>query len=176
MIAPISSWAAAVSGMVDEGVYSGIELFVRAIPYNYYSLLTIVFVIGLSVMGFDYGPMKKHEKNAAEKGDLFTTGNRVANADNAPKGSERGRVFDLLIPVIVLIVSCVIGMIYVGGFFEGVGFVDAFSATDASVGLPWGSLIALIFTIIYFLCRRLVSFKEAMECLTKGFMPWFLPC
>lgn len=169
MIAPISSWAAAVSGMVDEGVYSGIELFVRAIPYNYYSLLTIVFVIGLSVMGFDYGPMKKHEKNAAEKGDLFTTGNRVANADNAPKGSERGRVFDLLIPVIVLIVSCVIGMIYVGGFFEGVGFVDAFSATDASVGLPWGSLIALIFTIIYFLCRRLVSFKEAMECLTKGF-------
>ena len=120
-------------------------------------------------MGFDYGPMKKHEKNAAEKGDLFTTGNRVANADNAPKGSERGRVFDLLIPVIVLIVSCIIGMIYVGGFFEGVGFVDAFSATDASVGLPWGSLIALIFTIIYFLCRRLVSFKEAMECLTKGF-------
>ena len=92
MIAPISSWAAAVSGMVDEGVYSGIELFVRAIPYNYYSLLTIVFVVGMALMGFDYGPMAKHERNAREKGDLFTEGERVTNADNAPKGSERGKV------------------------------------------------------------------------------------
>ena len=170
MIAPISSWAAAVSGMVDEGVYSGIELFVRAIPYNYYSLLTIVFVIGMALMGFDYGPMVKHERNAREKGDLFTEGERVANADNAPKGSTRGKVYDLLIPVIVLIVCCVIGMIYVGGFFEGVGFIDAFSATDASVGLPWGSLIALLFAIVYYMCRRLVSFKEAMNCLTQGFI------
>ena len=129
MIAPISSWAAAVSGMVDEGVYSGIELFVRAIPYNYYSLLTIVFVIGMALMGFDYGPMAKHERNAREKGDLFTEGERVTNADNAPKGSERGKVYDLLIPVIVLIVCCVVGMIYVGGFFEGVDFSDAFSAS-----------------------------------------------
>ena len=120
MIAPISSWAAAVSGMVDEGVYSGIELFVRAIPYNYYSLLTIVFVVGMALMGFDYGPMAKHERNAREKGDLFTEGERVTNADNAPKGSERGKVYDLLIPVIVLIICCVVGMIYVGGFFEGV--------------------------------------------------------
>lgn len=116
MIAPISSWAAAVSGMVDEGVYSGIELFVRAIPYNYYSLLTIVFVVGMALMGFDYGPMAKHERNAREKGDLFTEGERVTNADNAPKGSERGKVYDLLIPVIVLIICCVVGMIYVGGF------------------------------------------------------------
>ena len=170
MIAPISSWAAAVSGMVDEGVYSGIELFVRAIPYNYYSLLTIVFVVGMALMGFDYGPMAKHERNAREKGDLFTEGERVANADNAPKGSTRGKVYDLLIPVIVLIVCCVIGMIYVGGFFEGVGFIDAFSATDASVGLPWGSLIALLFAIVYYMCRRLVSFKEAMNCLTQGFI------
>ena len=170
MIAPISSWAAAVSGMVDEGVYSGIELFVRAIPYNYYSLLTIVFVIGMALMGFDYGPMVKHERNAREKGDLFTEGERVVNADNAPKGSTRGKVYDLLIPVIVLIVCCVIGMIYVGGFFEGVGFIDAFSATDASVGLPWGSLIALLFAIVYYMCRRLVSFKEAMNCLTQGFI------
>ena len=128
MIAPISSWAAAVSGMVDEGVYSGIELFVRAIPYNYYSLLTIVFVVGMALMGFDYGPMAKHERNAREKGDLFTEGERVANADNAP------------------------------------------SATDASVGLPWGSLIALLFAIVYYMCRRLVSFKEAMNCLTQGFI------
>ena len=148
MIAPISSWAAAVSGMVDEGVYSGIELFVRAIPYNYYSLLTIVFVVGMALMGFDYGPMAKHERNAREKGDLFTEGERVTNADNAPKGSERGKVYDLLIPVIVLIICCVVGMIYVGGFFEGVDFIDAFSATDASVGLPWGSLIALLFAIV----------------------------
>ena len=155
MIAPISSWAAAVSGMVDEGVYSGIELFVRAIPYNYYSLLTIVFVVGMALMGFDYGPMAKHERNAREKGDLFTEGERVTNADNAPKGSERGKVYDLLIPVIVLIICCVVGMIYVGGFFEGVGFIDAFSATDASVGLPWGSLIALLFAIVYYMCRRL---------------------
>ena len=149
MIAPISSWAAAVSGMVDEGVYSGIELFVRAIPYNYYSLLTIVFVVGMALMGFDYGPMAKHERNAREKGDLFTEGERVTNADNAPKGSEKGKVYDLLIPVIVLIICCVVGMIYVGGFFDGVGFIDAFSATDASVGLPWGSLIALLFAIVY---------------------------
>ena len=170
MIAPISSWAAAVSGMVDEGVYSGIELFVRAIPYNYYSLLTIVFVVGMALMGFDYGPMAKHERNAREKGDLFTEGERVTNADNAPKGSERGKVYDLLIPVIVLIICCVVGMIYVGGFFEGVGFIDAFSATDASVGLPWGSLIALLFAIVYYMCRRLVSFKEAMNCLTQGFI------
>ena len=120
MIAPISSWAAAVSGMVDEGVYSGIELFVRAIPYNYYSLLTIVFVVGMALMGFDYGPMAKHERNAREKGDLFTEGERVTNADNAPKGSEKGKVYDLLIPVIVLIICCIVGMIYVGGFFEGV--------------------------------------------------------
>ena len=165
MIAPISSWAAAVSGMVDEGVYSGIELFVRAIPYNYYSLLTIVFVVGMALMGFDYGPMAKHERNAREKGDLFTEGERVANADNAPKGSTRGKVYDLLIPVIVLIVCCVIGMIYVGGFFEGVGFIDAFSATDASVGLPWGSLIALLFAIVYYMCRR-----------PRASLPWFLPC
>ena len=170
IIAPISSWAAAVSGMVDEGVYSGIELFVRAIPYNYYSLLTIVFVVGMALMGFDYGPMAKHERNAIEKGDLFTEGERVTNADNAPKGSERGKVYDLLIPVIVLIICCVVGMIYVGGFFEGVGFIDAFSATDASVGLPWGSLIALLFAIVYYMCRRLVSFKEAMNCLTQGFI------
>ena len=104
--------------------------------------------------------MVKHERNAREKGDLFTEGERVVNADNAPKGSTRGKVYDLLIPVIVLIVCCVIGMIYVGGFFEGVGFIDAFSATDASVGLPWGSLIALLFAIVYYMCRRLVSFKE----------------
>ena len=184
MIAPISSWAAAVSGMVDEGVYSGIELFVRAIPYNYYSLLTIVFVIGMALMGFDYGPMVKHERNAREKGDLFTEGERVVNADNAPKGSTRGKVYDLLIPVIVLIVCCVIGMIYVGGFF-GVDawggtdcagdFISAFGNTDAFIGLPWGGLIALVLTVIYLVARKVLSFKEAMECVPKGFIAMVPP-
>ena len=169
MIAPISSWAAAVSGMVDEGVYSGIELFVRAIPYNYYSLLTIVFVVGMALMGFDYGPMAKHERNAREKGDLFTEGERVANADNAPKGSTRGKVYDLLIPVIVLIVCCVIGMIYSGGFFSGADFITAFSESDASVGLMIGSAGALVFTLIYYFCRRLMSFRELMGCIPEGF-------
>ena len=169
MIAPISSWAAAVSGMVDEGVYSGIELFVRAIPYNYYSLLTIVFVVGMALMGFDYGPMAKHERNAREKGDLFTEGERVVNADNAPKGSTRGKVYDLLIPVIVLIVCCVIGMIYSGGFFSGVGFVEAFSGSDASVGLMYGSFFALVITIIYYMFRRVLKFSESMSCIPEGF-------
>ena len=169
MIAPISSWAAAVSGMVDEGVYSGIELFVRAIPYNYYSLLTIVFVVGMALMGFDYGPMAKHERNAREKGDLFTEGERVANADNAPKGSTRGKVYDLLIPVIVLIVCCVIGMIYSGGFFSGVDFVSAFAGSDASVGLALGSIFALLLTILYYCLRRIMSFRECCDCLPYGF-------
>ncbi|MCQ2557733.1 MAG: Na+/H+ antiporter NhaC family protein, partial [Oscillospiraceae bacterium] len=169
MIAPISSWAAAVSGMVDEGTMSGIQLFVRAIPWNYYSLLTIVFVIGLALMQFDFGPMKLHEMNARLNGDLFTRGER--RSDEAEQvHSDKGRVFDLVIPIAVLIVMCVIGMIYVGGFFDGASFIDAFGDTDASVGLPWGTLVALIFTIIYYICRRLVSFKDAMECLTKGFI------
>ena len=184
MIAPISSWAAAVSGMVDEGVYSGIELFVRAIPYNYYSLLTIVFVVGMALMGFDYGPMAKHERNAREKGDLFTEGERVANADNAPKGSTRGKVYDLLIPVIVLIVCCVIGMIYVGGFFGADmsgdpsfagDFIGAFGNTNAFVGLPWGGIIALVLTVIYLVARKVLTFKEAMACVPKGFIAMVPP-
>ena len=171
IIAPVSSWAAAVTSSVPEGSgINGFTMFLRTIPYNYYAILTMVMSLFLIFSGFDYGPMVKHERNAREKGDLFTEGERVVNADNAPKGSTRGKVYDLLIPVIVLIVCCVIGMIYVGGFFEGVGFIDAFSATDASVGLPWGSLIALLFAIVYYMCRRLVSFKEAMNCLTQGFI------
>ncbi len=166
MIAPISSWAAAVSGMVDEGVYSGIELFVRAIPYNFYSLLTLIFVIALSIMKFDYGPMRLHEKNA-EKGDLFTV--PVAAEDDALDCSDKGRVIDLILPILILIVLCVIGMLYVGGFWNGVSFVDAFAGTDASLGLPWGALVALVVTIIYLLVRGVVSFKDAMGCVVKGF-------
>ncbi len=167
MIAPISSWAAAVSGMVDEAEYTGIELFVRAIPYNFYSLLTFVFIIAIILMKFDYGPMRTHEFNAVN-GDLFS-GEKHEDTE-ALEGHPNGRVFDLIIPIILLVVFCIIGMIYVGGFFSGETFVDAFGATDASVGLPWGTLIALIITMIYLICRKLITFKEAMACLPKGFI------
>jgi len=169
MIAPVSSWAAAVSQFAEGTDYSGIELFVRAIPYNFYSLLTFVFVIGLALMKFDYGSMRKHEYNAIHNNDLYTCGDRVdeaAKEENNPKG----RVVDLLFPIIVLVVVCIIGLIYVGGFFSGADFVTAFADTDATVGLPWGALIALIVTIIYLVARRVVSFKEAMECVPKGFI------
>ena len=169
MIAPISSWAAAVSGIVDESVMSGTELFVRAIPWNYYSLFTLVFVVGLSLMQFDYGPMKLHEMNARLNGDLFTSGERRSDEADIVT-SPKGRVVDLVLPVLVLIACCVTGMLYVGGFFSGTSFAAAFAGTDASVGLPWGTLIALVFTVIYYICRGLLSFKEAMECITKGFI------
>ena len=169
MIAPISSWAAAVSGIVDESVMSGTELFARAIPWNYYSLFTLVFVVGLSLMQFDYGPMKLHEMNARLNGDLFTSGERRSDEADIVT-SSKGRVVDLVLPVLVLIACCVTGMLYVGGFFSGTSFAAAFAGTDASVGLPWGTLIALVFTVIYYICRGLLSFKEAMECTTKGFI------
>lgn len=172
MIAPISSWAAAVSSYAPEGE-SGLALFVRAIPYNFYSLLTFVFVIGLVLMKFDYGPMKLHEKNA-EKGDLFTTGERADANDEDKPSTTRGRVYDLIIPIVVLIAICICALVYVGrgmgaDYDSSIGFIDAFSNTDATVGLPWGAIIALVIVIIYFVARRLVTFKEAMECVPKGF-------
>ncbi|MBQ5355503.1 MAG: Na+/H+ antiporter NhaC family protein [Clostridia bacterium] len=177
MIAPISSWAAAVSSYAEGTGYSGLSLFVRAIPYNFYSLLTLVFIIALALMKFDYGPMALHEKNAIEKGDLFTSGTEHASEDTAPKGT-RGRVFDLVIPIVVLIVVCVIGLVYVGGFFGtdiwggtdfGGDFIGAFSNTDATIGLPWGGIITLVAVMIYLVCRRTISFKDAMECFPAGF-------
>ncbi len=177
MIAPISSWAAAVSGYAPDG--QGISLFCQAIPYNFYSLLTFVFIITITLMKFDYGPMKLHEANAL-KGDLFTSGTEVGE-DDTP-ATTKAKVIDLLFPIIVLIVVCVFSLFYVGrcmgeewvftsaNYDPSLGFVDAFSNTDATVGLPWGGLVALIFTIIYFVARRLVSFKEAMECIPKGFI------
>ena len=168
MIAPISSWAAAVAGVVEGG--NGIELFVKAIPYNFYSLLTLVFIIALVLMKFDFGPMKQHEKNAIEHGDLYTTGDRVDKEMATEPYSEKGRVMDLVLPIIVLIVFSVIGLIYVGGFWDGSSFIDAFADTDAYVGLPWGSMIALLFTIIYLLCRKVISFSDAMACIPKGFI------
>ena len=176
MIAPVSSWAAAVSGVAEGlgGEMSGIQLFIAAIPYNFYSLLTFVFIIGLVVMRFDYGPMRIHEMSARLNGDLGGL-----EGSEVEKGHEKGRVIDLVIPVIVLIVCCTIGMLYVGGFFgvdwwEGTDcagdFIGAFGNTDAFIGLPWGSVIALIIIVIYMLCRRVITFKAAMECVPKGFI------
>ncbi len=169
MIAPVSSWAAAVSQFAEGTSYSGIELFVRAIPYNFYSLLTLVFVIAITLMKFDYGSMRLHEFNAINQGDLYTCGDRV-DAGVKEEDNPRGRVIDLILPVLILVVTCVIGLIYVGGFFDGKDFVSAFGDTDATVGLPWGALIALIVTIIYLIARRVITFKDAMECIPKGFL------
>lgn len=166
MIAPISSWAAAVASYADEG--QGIALFIRAIPFNFYSLLTFVFIIGLTLMKFDYGPMRIHELNAKKYGDLYTSGDKAEVEESDP--SSNGKVLDLVLPIVVLIAVCVFALVYVGGIFDGSGFVEAFSNTDATVGLPWGSIIALVFTIIYLCARNLVSFKEAMECIPKGFI------
>ena len=167
MIAPISSWAAAVSGVVVG--MSGITLFIKAIPYNFYSLLTIAMVITISLMKFDFGPMKKHEFNAMA-GDLFTEGEKNEAENEMESGSPKGRVIDLLLPIVVLIVSCVCGMLYTGGLFSGAGFIEAFENCDASVGLPWGAFIALIFTIVYLIARGLISFHKSMECIPKGFI------
>ena len=180
MIAPISSWAAAVSSTAEDldiGI-SGIQLFIRAIPYNLYSLMTFAFIIALTLMKFDYGPMRKFEIKAAQ-GDLSMLEGSVNE-----EGSSRGRVIDLLIPVLVLIAACTVGMIYVGGFFgtdawggtDCAGdFVAAFGNTDAFIGLPWGSIIALVLTVIYLVARRVVSFKDAMACVPKGFQAMISP-
>ena len=166
MIAPISSWAAAVSEFAPEG--QGLALFIKAIPYNFYSLLTLVFIVALALMKFDYGPMALHEKNALEKGDLYTCGDR---AESVPvQASAKGKVIDLVLPVIVLIAVCVFALVYVGGILDGANFIDAFSNTDATVGLPWGGLVALIITVIYMVLRRVMTFKEAMDCVPKGFI------
>jgi len=168
MIAPISSWAAAVSDYAEGTGYNGIELFIKAIPYNFYSLLMIVFIIAITLMKFDYGPMAIHEKNALEKGDLFTSGTEHAEAEGLHT-NDKGKVIDLILPIVVLIVICVLALLYVGGFFAGETFVDAFGNTDATVGLPWGGLITLVVMIIYLLIRRVITFKDAMECIPEGF-------
>ena len=168
IIAPISSWAAAVAGFArGAGAENGISLFVSAIPYNFYALLTIVMMIVISVSKFDYGPMKLHEINAVENGDLFTSGARVDSDDE--EVNEKGRVCDLVIPVVILIICCVIGMIYSGGFFSGKDFISAFSDSDASVGLAFGASVSMIITVIYFLIRRVISFKSIMDSLPEGF-------
>ncbi len=168
MIAPISSWAAAVSGYAPEG--EGLKLFIEAIPYNFYSLLTIVFVITLTLMKLDYGPMKLHELNAINNGDLYTSGDRNESAVSTVSASSKNKLIDLILPIVILIVSCVFGLVYIGGIFDGANIVDAFANTDATVGLPWGGLVALVLTVVYFLIRRTMSFKESMECIPQGFI------
>lgn len=166
IIAPISSWAAAVSGTV-EGV-NGISLFIRTIPYNMYALLTILMVILMSVLNVDYGSMRIHEQNAAN-GDLFTTGDNTYSSASETPVTTKGKVIDLVLPVIVLIVLCVTGMIYTGGFFSGAGFIDAFADCDAAYGLSIGSIAALILIVIYYMCRRVLSFNDCMQAIPEGF-------
>lgn len=166
IIAPISSWAAAVTGFVEGE--DGFSIFIRAIPYNYYALLTIIMMVTVVILKMDYGPMKLHETNAL-KGDLYTTPDRpYANAEEDIDESKGG-VIDLIFPIIVLIVCCVIGMIYTGGFFDGAGFVEAFSGSDASVGLMLGSFFAFIITIVFYALRKVLKFSESMACVPDGF-------
>ncbi len=175
IIAPISSWAAAVTYSVppDSGI-NGFEMFLRTIPYNLYALGTIVMMLLIVTLKLDYGPMKLHEENAL-KGDLFTTPDRpFADADNEVP-SSRGKVIDLVLPVVVLIVTCIIGIVYTGGFFDGVGFIDAFADSNSAMGLVFGSLITVIFTFFLYMFRGVLSFKEFMDCFPAGFRSMCAP-
>ena len=172
IIAPISSWAAAVSGFAKGSGMNGLELFINAIPYNFYAILTICMMIVITVGKFEYGPMRKHEMNALN-GDLFSEG-EVVSGKTEETGSSKGRVIDLILPVIVLIISCVIGMIYSGGFFTSgsdgyMNFINAFSNSDASIGLVFGSFVTLILAVLFFMIRKVLSFKECMESIPAGF-------
>ncbi len=168
IIAPISSWAAAVAGFASESDANGIALFISAIPYNFYALLTILMMITLSVTKTDFGPMALHERNAL-KGDLFTTEARPYADADAHEDTSKGKVIDLVLPVVVLVIACIIGLIYTGGFFSGESFVSAFANCSASMGLVLGSSVALVFAIIFFIARRVLSFKQCMACIPEGF-------
>lgn len=183
MIAPVSSWAAAVSGYVQSDNVNGIEMFIKQIPYNYYCLLTLLMIVTISVLNIDYGPMLKHEYNAQVKGDLFTTPERPFAGDDEYEKSANGKssVADLLLPVIVLIVVCIIGLIYSGGYFDpeaGDAYhsvVEAFSNADAATGLSIGALIGLVFTFVYFWVRRSISFEKSFESVPNGFIQMVSP-
>ena len=166
IIAPISSWAAAVTGFVKGE--DGFSIFIRAIPYNYYAILTVIMMVTLVLAKEDYGPMKAHEKNAIE-GDLFTTGDRPFKNTSENAIYNKGKVIDLVFPILSLIVCCVIGMIYSGGFFSGTGFVEAFSGSDASVGLMLGSFFAMVITIVFYAVRKVLRFSDSMACIPEGF-------
>lgn len=167
IIAPISSWAAAVSGFVEG--QDGLAIFVRTIPYNFYAILTIVMMVGMVLMKTEFGAMKTHEINALN-GDLFTTEARpYANATSEDTVNPRGKVMDLVVPIVALVICCVISMIYTGGFFSGTDFVTAFSQSDASLGLTMGSAFGLVITIIFYMVRRVANFRECMDCIPEGF-------
>ena len=166
IIAPISSWAAAVTGFVKGE--DGFSIFIKAIPYNYYALFTIVAMVTLVILQVDFGPMAKHEANA-QKGDLFTTGDRPYAESKQDVIKGKGKVIDLVFPILVLIISCIIGMIYTGGFFDGKGFVDAFAGSDASIGLMLGSFFALIINICFYSIRRVLSFTDCCNSIPEGF-------
>lgn len=167
IIAPISSWAAAVSGFVEGE--DGLSIFVRAIPYNFYALITIVMMVGMVLIKTEFGSMRVHEVNAL-KGDLYTTeGRPYADAEKEGRVNPRGRVIDLVIPIVCLVVCCVIGMIYTGGFFSGTDFVTSFSQSDASVGLTLGSSFALVLTVAFYMVRKVLSFKDCMDSIPEGF-------
>ena len=176
MIAPVSSWAAAVAGYVEADGVSGIQLFIAQIPYNYYCLLTLVMVATMAILNLDYGPMLKHEYNAQVKGDLFTTEERpFAGADEYEEGESKSSVLDLLLPVVVLIATCIIGLIWTGGFFDGETFLDAFANCDASLGLCIGSMISLVFTFVWFWLRGAINFEKSMESVPAGFIQMIAP-
>lgn len=166
IIAPISSWAAAVTGFVEGE--DGFSIFIRAIPYNFYAILTIMMMVGMVLMKVEFGSMKTHELNAV-KGDLFTTPGRPYGSVKDERLETKGKVVDLLIPIIALIICCVIGMLYTGGFFSGTDFVTAFSESDASLGLTYGSFFGLVITIVLYQLRRVIRFSECMACIPEGF-------
>ena len=181
IIAPVSSWAAAVSGFVKDSGVSGFQLFVKAIPFNFYAILTIVMMISLALMKFDYGPMRKFEPYTTEAAkqkidSMIKRGGSFAEAvevkeEGAIKDKSRktGKVIDLVVPIVVLIIACVIGMLYSGGFFSGASVIEAFSDSDASVGLMLGSACTFIIVVIYYMFRRVLKFQDLMSCLPEGF-------
>lgn len=174
IIAPISSWAAAVTGFV-EGT-NGLTLFIQTIPYNFYALLTIVMMITIIKMDFDYGPMKRHEDNAKYNNDLFSADEKnIKPVEEIIPDNPNGKVSNMVLPIVLLIVACVLGMIHTGGFFSGESFVDAFANSDASVGLVYGSVCAFILTIAYYLVRKILPFSKCMECIPTGFKQMIAP-
>ena len=181
MIAPVSSWAAAVSGYVNSDSVSGIEMFIKQIPWNYYCLLTLLMIVVISILNIDYGPMLTHEYNAQVKNDLFTTPERpFEGADDYEEGTKHSSVLDLLLPVIVLIALCIIGLIWTGGVFDTESdnyqnFVMAFSDASAGPGLCLGSIVALVFTFVYYWLRGLIKFEKSMESIPNGFIQMISP-
>ncbi len=170
MIAPISSWAAAVSQYSAGTGYNGLELFIQAIPYNFYSLLALCFVVMLVLMRFDYGPMVRYERNAMLHGDVHTVLPEQAMPEEELKSNRRGKLVDLVVPVLALIVLETFALVYVGGILEGKSFADALSSTDATVGLPWGAILALVLAVAFYRIRGVLSFRAAMRCIPKGFI------